>query len=181
MSQEPPREPGTARRNVVIAFTTPPMVIVTAAIEQIRAAGGRVVLLGPQVRGYEPAAAAADQMVFLRHQAAPVRVDPDNRPKRYSPRWAWLVTRNLSRRAAFGPVRKTIGVPTLWWMALSHSRDALHVVDEADVITALDAGAVYSVWNCARRNQHAAAINGIGPTLEHFSLATGQCVTEELL
>jgi hypothetical protein len=147
------------------------MALVTVAIEQIRQEGGHVVLLGPQIRGYEQAAAAADRMVFLRHRAAPVRVDPDNRPARFSPQWAWLVTRNLSRRAAFGPARKTLGISTLWWMALSHSREALHAVDEADVITALDAGAVYSVWNCARRNHHAAAINGIGPTLEHLGLA----------
>jgi hypothetical protein len=81
------------------------------------------------------------------------------------------VVRNLWRKVAFAPVRKTLGVSTLWWMSLSHSREALHAVDEADVITALDAGAVYSVWECARRNRHAAAINGIGPTLEHLGLA----------
>lgn len=170
--QQPPvPTPSAARRNVVLAYTTRPMDLVTVAIEQIRHAGGHVILLGPQIRGYESAAAAADHMVFLRHRAAPVRIDPDNRPARYSVRWASVVARNLSRKAAFGPARKTLGVSTLWWMSLSHSREALHSVDEADVITALDAGAVYSVWECARRNRHAAAINGIGPTLEHLGLA----------
>jgi len=173
MTQVPPPvpTPGAARHNVVLAYTAPPMALVTVAIDQIREAGGHVVLLGPQIRGYEGAAAAADRMVFLRHRAAPVRIDPDNRPVRYSPAWAWVVARNLSRRVAFGPARKTLGVATLWWMAVAHSRDALHEIDDADVITALDAGAVYSVWNCARRNRHAAAINGIGPTLEHLGLA----------
>jgi len=173
LTQVPPPvpPPGAARRNVVLAYTAPPMALVTVAIEQIREAGGQVVLLGPQIRGYEGAAAAADRMVLLRHRAAPVRIDPDNRPVRYSLAWASVVARNLSRRVAFGPARKTLGVATLWWMAVSHSRDALREIDDADVITALDAGAVYSVWNCARRNRHAAAINGIGPTLEHLGLA----------
>jgi hypothetical protein len=146
------------------------MAIVTTAIQQIRQAGGHVVLLGPQIRGYEAAAAAADRVVILRQGASPVRVDPGNRPVRYSPRWASVVARNRMRKVAFGPARKILGVSTLWWMALSHSRDALHAIDEADVITALDAGAVYSVWQCARRNRHAAAINGIGPTLENLGL-----------
>ena len=173
MTQQPPPvpTPGAARRNVVLAYTAPPMALVTAAIEQIRGAGGHVTLLGPQIRGYEQAGAAADRVVFLRNRASPVRIDPDKRPTRYSLQWASVVARNLSRKAAFGPARKTLGVSALWWMALSHSRDALHVVDEADVITALDGGAVYSVWQCARRNRHAAAINGIGPTLEHLGLA----------
>ncbi len=173
MTQQPPPvpTPEAARRNVVLAYTAPPLAIVTAAIEQIRQAGGQVILMGPQIRGYEGPAAAADRMIFLRHRAAPVRIDPDNRPVRYSPRWAWVVTRNVSRKVAFGPARKTLGISTLWWMSLSQSREALHAVDEADVISALDAGAVYSVWECARRNRHAAAINGIGPTLEHLGIA----------
>ena len=78
-----------------------------------------------------------------------------------------MVARNLQRKAAYGPARKVLGVSTLWAMSLSHSREALHAVDAADVITALDAGAVYPVWECARRKRHAAAINGVGPTMEH--------------
>jgi len=167
----PAPTPEAARRNVVLTYTAVPMALVTTAIQQIRDAGGHVTLLGPQIRGYEPAGAAADRVVFLRNRAAPVRIDPDKRPRRYSPAWASVVARNLSRKVAFGPARKTLGASTLWWMAISHSRDALHVVDEADVITALDGGAVYSVWQCGRRNRHAAAINGIGPTLEHLGLA----------
>jgi hypothetical protein len=163
--------PDAARCNVVMAYTAPPLALVTTAIEKIRAAGGQVTLLGPQIRGHEGPAAAANRAVLLRHRAAPVRIDPENRPVRYSRRWASVVVRNLWRKVAFAPVRKTLGVSTLWWMSLSHSREALHAVDEADVITALDAGAVYSVWECARRNRHAAAINGIGPTLEHLGLA----------
>lgn len=173
MTHQPPPvpPPETARQKVVLAYTSAPMDIITTAIEQIRAAGGQVILLGPQIRGYEPAAYAANRIVLVRHRAASVRIDPDNRPVRYSPRWAWVVARNLSRKAAFGPARKTLGASTLWWMSVSNSPQALHAVDEADVITALDAGMVYSVWECARRNRHAAAINGIGPTLEHLGLA----------
>lgn len=182
MTQPPPSVPALtepspvptlseARRKVVLAYTSPPLALVTTAIEQIRRAGGHVTLIGPQVRGYEQQAAAADRVVLLRNQAASVRIDPDNRPVRYTPRWASVVARNLSRKAAYGPARKVLGVSTLWAMSLSHSREALHAVDEADVITALDAGAVFAVWECARRNRHAAAVNGIGPTLEHLGLA----------
>lgn len=160
-----------AGRNVVLAYTASPLALITTAIEQIRKAGGQVTLVGPQIRGYEGPAAAANRVVLLRHRAAPVRIDPDHRPVRYSPQWASVVARNLWRKAAFGPARKTLGVSTLWWMTMSHSREALYAIDEADVITALDAGAVYSVWECARRNRHPAAINGIGPTMEHLGLA----------
>jgi len=173
VAQQPPAVPAhdAAGRNVVLAYTASPLALVTTAIEQIRKAGGQVTLVGPQIRGYEGPAAAADRVVLLRHRAAPVRIDPDHRPVRYSPQWASVVARNLWRKAAFGPARKTLGVSTLWWMTMSHSREALYAINEADVITALDAGAVYSVWECARRNRHAAAINGIGPTMEHLGLA----------
>lgn len=173
MTQQPAPvpDPQAARRKVVLAYTSPPLALVTTAIEQIREAGGHVVLMGPQIRGYERPAAAADQIVLLHHRAAAVRIDPNRRPGRYSPQWASVVVRNLSRKAAFGPAAKKLGVATLWWMSLSQSREALLAVDEADVITALDAGAVYSVWECARRNRRAAAVNGIGATMEHLGIA----------
>lgn len=158
-------------QHVVMIYTAPPMDLVVPAIRDIQAAGGSVTLIGPQVRGYEAAAEAADSIVRLRHRAAPVPIDPDHRPVRWTLPWASVVARNLSRRAAFGPARRALGVSTLWWLALRGSRDALHAVDDADVLTALDAGAVYSVWQAARRNLHAAAINGVRPTLEHMRLA----------
>ncbi|MGZ4591639.1 MAG: hypothetical protein ACXV2I_12720, partial [Actinomycetes bacterium] len=126
--------------------------------------------VGPQIKGYEVAAAAADRVVLLRNRAAPVPIDPDNRPARWTARWASVVVRNLWRRTVFGPAKKSLGAATLWWMALSHHRDAVHAVDDADVITAADGGAIYSAWRCTKRNRHAAVINGIGPTLEHLQL-----------
>jgi hypothetical protein len=56
-------------------------------------------------------------------------------------------------------------------LAALHNRAALSALDSADVITALDAGAVYMVWEASRRNRAAAAVNGIGPTMEHLGLA----------
>jgi hypothetical protein len=161
----------TPTATVVLAFTTPPLALVTTAIATIRASGAHVILVGPQIRGYEKPAAAADRVVLIKHRAAPVRIDPARRPVRYSPQWASVVARNLSRKAAYGPARKALGISTLWWMSLSANPEALKAIDQADVITALDAGAVYTVWECARRNRQAAAINGIGPTLDHLSLA----------
>jgi hypothetical protein len=158
-------------QHVVMLYTAPPVDLVLTAIEDMQSAGAKVTLVGPQIRGYEAAAAAADGVVLLRHRAAAVPIDPDNRPVRWTLPWASVVARNLARRAAFGPAKRFLGVSTLWWLALKTSRDALHAVDDADVLTALDGGAVYSVWECARRNMHATAINGIRPTLEHLQLA----------
>ncbi|MBD3784691.1 MAG: hypothetical protein IE926_17365, partial [Micrococcales bacterium] len=55
--------------------------------------------------------------------------------------------------------------------AARQSPDALAVLRRADVITALDPNAVWVAWQAAQVNQHAAVINGIGPTLEHLGLA----------
>lgn len=157
---------------VVMVYTAPPPHIISDAIGQLRAAGNRVLLVGPKIKGTEEAIAAADQWVKLAHRAAPVAIDPANRPQRYTPRWASVVARNLWRRVTFKPFQKTLGAATLWSLTLNHDRHAVHAVDQADVLTAVDGGAVYAVWKASRRNRRAAALNGVGPTLEHFGLST---------
>lgn len=162
--------PHVAGRLVVLCHTGPIPRIVHTSIEQIRDNGGRVVLLGPLVRGVD-ASAPADEVIVLRQRAAPVYVDKANPPRRYSRQWVSIVARNLTRRATFKPARRVLGASTMWWLAALHNRAALSALDSADVITALDAGAVYMVWEASRRNRAAAAVNGIGPTMEHLGLA----------
>ena len=113
--------------------------MVVDSIKRIREQGGRVVILGPQIKGYEKAADVADGFIFLRQRFVPVYVDPDNRPRRYSLPWASIVARNLTRKATQKPAKRVLGASTLWWIAAKHNRQALALLDGADVITALDA------------------------------------------
>jgi hypothetical protein len=158
------------RPHVVLVYTSRPPVVVLAGIQAIRSAGGRVTLIGPRMKGIEGLGAEADRVILLRKRAAPVWIDPSNRPARWTFGWASVVVRNRWRRAASGPMSRPLGAPTNWWLALRRDRDAVRAVDDADVITAIDAGAIYSAWRCARRNRDAAVVNGINPTLEHLQL-----------
>jgi hypothetical protein len=171
VTERPAPTPHADHQTIAFVYTSPPTVMVVDSIKRIREQGGRVVILGPQIKGYEKAADVADGFIFLRQRFVPVYVDPDNRPRRYSLPWASIVARNLTRKATQKPAKRVLGASTLWWITAKHNRQALALLDGADVITALDAGAVYLVWEAARRNRHAAAINGIGPTLEHLGLA----------
>ena len=170
LPEDHPPVPHVAGRLVVLCHTGPLPHIVHTSIEQIRLNGGRVVLVGPLVRGAE-ASTAADEVILLRQRAAPVYFDKANPPRRYSRQWVSIVARNLGRRATFKPAGRVLGASTMWWLAALHNRAALSALDNADVITAVDAGAVYMVWEASRRNRAAAAINGIGPTMEHLGLA----------
>lgn len=158
------------RPHVVLIFTSRPAAFVSTGIQAIRSSGGRITLIGPRIKGIERLAADAAGVVYLRNRAAPVQIQPNNRPDRWTLGWATVVVRNLWRRAVSGPVTKPLGAAALWWMALRRNRDAVHAVGDADVISALDAGAIYLAWRCTRRNRGAAVLNGIGPTLEHLKL-----------
>jgi hypothetical protein len=170
-AERPAPVPHADHQVVAICYTARPMPVVTDAVKAIREQGGRVVLIGPLVKGYEVPAEDADEYVQLIHRAVPVYVDKANPPRRYSAQWASIVARNLTRRATVRPAQRLLGASTLWWIAARHNRDARKVLDRADVICAADAGAVYLAWEAARRNRHAAVVNGIGPTLEHLGLA----------
>lgn len=155
----------------MLVYTKTPSSAVADAITLLTANGAVVSLIGPQVRGYERAAGlVGDRMVRVRHRAAPVYVDPANPPRRWSPTWIWVVVRNLWRKATLKPARKLLSAPMLWAAAVSGNPDAVRRLDEADVMTAIDPDAVYPVWKAARRNQRAAAINGLRPTLQHLGL-----------
>lgn len=169
--ERPAPTPHAERQRIVLMYTSAPPVMVVDAIREMRTAGAEVVIIGPQVKGYEHAAKVASTNIFLRHRVAPVYFDRENPPRRYTTEWASIVARNLSRRATYKPAQRLLGAATLWWMATAQNREALSAIDQAHVLTALDGGSVYSVWQAARRNKGAAAINGIGPTMEHLGLA----------
>lgn len=170
-AERPAPVPHADHQVVAVCFTAKPMPAVADAVRTIREQGGRVVLIGPLVTGYEEPAAEADDYIKLVHRANPVYVDKSDPPRKYSPQWTSIVARNLTRRATVRPAQRLLGASTLWWIAARGNRDARKVLDSADVLCAADGGAVYLVWEAARRNRHAAAINGIGPTLEHLGLA----------
>lgn len=166
--ERPAPVPHAAGKLVVLCHTGPIPPVVNHSIEQIRRQGGRVVLVGPRVVGTEEAEEIVDEVLELRQRAAPVFVNKADPPRKYSRQWVSIVARNLGRKATFKPARRVLGASTMWWLAAHHDRRVMSTLDRADVITALDAGAVYLVWEAARRNRHAAAINGIGPTMEHL-------------
>jgi hypothetical protein len=170
-AERPAPIPHADHRVVAICYTGAPMPVVTDAVRAIGEQGGHVVLIGPLVKGSEVPAAYADKYIRLVHRATPVYVDKANAPRKYGPRWASIVARNLTRRATVRPAQRLFGAATLWWVAVRNNPEASKVLDRADVICAADAGAVYLAWESARRNRHAAVINGIGPTLEHLGLA----------
>jgi hypothetical protein len=165
----PPPAPAPTRRAVLFYATRPPDVL-PQAVQTLRQAGVHVTLVGPPVKGYQPLTAYADVEIRVKHRAAPIVVDPTRRPRRYTPRWAVVVATNLCRRHLFRYADKVVGKTTTLSWALLGDRRVLAAVDAADVLTSLDASVVYSVWQAARRNRHAAAISGIRPTLEHLGL-----------
>jgi hypothetical protein len=156
---------------VALVYTLPPAALAADAVEQIRAAGYHVVVAGPKLVGWDRLARNADAFRPIRHRAAPVPIDRDHPPQRWSREWAWVVARNLWRKRTQKPLQGVLSAPTLWWRTLSQDRLAMAELSSASVLGALDTPAVYSVWRLGRMNPDAAAISGIQPVLEHLGLA----------
>jgi hypothetical protein len=156
---------------VGLVYTLPPPAWATDTAEQIRAAGYRVVVAGPKLVGWDRLARHADAFAPIRHRAAPVPIDRDHPPQRWSREWSWVVARNVWRKRSQKPLQAVLSAPTLWWRTLSQDQLAMAQLRTADVLGALDPPAVYSVWRLARINPDAAAISGVQPVLEHLGLA----------
>lgn len=157
---------------VAFVATKPLADLAATAIRQIKEAGGRVVLVCPLVRHYDTAAAAADEWIRIPQLGVPVQFDdPADRPERWTGPWARTVATNLSRKAGRKVAHRALGQTVTWDLAARQVPRVQDVLDAADVITALDPSAVYIAWRAGQRNQHAAIINGIGPTMEHLGLA----------
>jgi len=165
----PPPAPEPTRR-AVLFYGIRPAEMLPETVLALRRSGVHVTLVGPVIKGYQPLTAFADATIRVRHRASPVPIDPAHRPARFSPAWASVVARNVWRRYTFRLVDKAAGRPTtLWWSLLGEKR-VLQAVDDADILTALDALTVYAVWRYARRNARAVAISGLRPTLEQLDL-----------
>jgi hypothetical protein len=160
----------TATRTVVVIYSARPPEILPQAIATLRGAGVDVTLIGPPLKGYQPASSGAATTVVVAGKTGSVVVDPANRPARWTPRWASIVARNLWRKHGPRALPHRLGPGPTWWRSVSSNREAMRHLAAADVLTALDPAAVYVVWKAARANPSAAAINGIQPTLEHFKL-----------
>jgi hypothetical protein len=159
-------------KHVALVYTAPPGALVVDAIKTLQEDGATVSLIGPRIGGYERAAELAGEgMIPIRYRHAPVPVDRDNPPARWSREWQWVVARNLWRKGTAKVARKLFSASVLWWRTISHDKLAVRRLEEADVLTAVDGGAIYPVWKAAQRNLDAVAINGVGPTLQHFGLA----------
>jgi hypothetical protein len=172
LHETPPPTPQADGLTVAFVATGPLAGIAADSIRRIREAGGRVVLLCPKVPGYAAARGAADEYIALHPFGNPVRFDSDDdRPERWTSEWVATVATNLHRKVGRRVAHKVIGRPLTWGLASKQTPEALEVLERADVITALDPNAVYIAWRAGQTNQHAAIINGIGPTLEHLGLA----------
>jgi hypothetical protein len=156
---------------VGLVYTLPPPAWAADAAQKIHTAGYHVVVAGPKVVGWDRLAQHADAFAPIRHRAAPVLIDRNHPPRRWSRQWSWVVARNLWRKRTQKPLQAVLSAPTLWWRTLSQNQMAMTELRSADVLGALDTPAVYSVWQLARINPNAAAISGVQPVLEHLGLA----------
>lgn len=82
--------------------------------------------------------------------------------RKFSPQWFWLVARNPVARYQ---LRRADNILRPWLMAQNDPWVRRRTVD-ADVIVALDANAVYCVWELAQINTTAYAVRGLYESLE---------------
>ena len=168
--ETPPPAPHARGETVLMAFTTTPGEMTRRSIQQVRDAGARVQLMGPASAYDAELAKVADSVILLDRANAPVSIDTSHRPQRFSPRWAALVARNLSRRHLVGAYVRRVGASAGWWLSAKRNRAAMAALREATVLTSLDHSATYLIWNASRLNRTAPAIAGGGPTMEELGL-----------
>lgn len=168
---ETPVAPHARGEHVTMMFTVPVPDVVRSQIRRVRANGGRIHLIGPESAADEGLADLADSITLL---TRPTNAVPVGGPLRKgSPQWLSVVARNTVQRQFVKRQVSKHGLPHGWWIATRRNEQAMRLLRDATVLTALDQGAVYPIWNAARLNDHAPAINGIGPTLDELGLGRG--------
>ncbi|CAN7153389.1 hypothetical protein [Knoellia sp. LjRoot47] len=148
---------------VVVVATRPAALLLAHSIQRLRAHGHEVTLIGPSVVGPE-VVAAADRHVVVRRPAG--RGPAPAGLVKGRPRWVLHIARGVLDKAVSAAGNRTLGPGTLWWYGIRRSSEARAALAGADVLTAADANAVYTVWCAAQDNARADAVNGIGPTLD---------------
>jgi hypothetical protein len=168
--ESPPPAPHARGETVLMAFTARPSEMTRRSIQRIRDAGARVLLMGPTSAFDADLAKVADSVILLDRATAPVSFDKSQPPQRFSPSWSALVARNLARRHLVGRYVRRVGGSSGWWLSAKRNRAAMAALTEATVLTSLDHGATYLIWNASRLNRTAPAIAGVGPTIEELGL-----------
>lgn len=161
--------PAGARKlsqTVVAVATTVPSRPVQVGMERLRTTGARVVLVLPQRVDLAGVDLPVDETILVPDRWAPVRVDPRHRPVRWSPRWFVVVATNLTRKVARRTLRRFRSRPESFASSVRRHPGAHRAMSRADIITALDQGAVYPVWLVGRSRRRAHLVNGVGPTLD---------------
>lgn len=148
---------------VVIVGTRPAALQLAHSMAVLHAHGHEVTLIAPASIGPE-AIAAADQHIAVRRPAG--RPPAPDGLVRWRPRWLLHLARGVLDKAVSASGNRTVGPGALWWFAVRRSPAARRALSGADVLTAADAHAVFTVWNAAQDNVRADAVNGIGPTMD---------------
>ncbi|PRY55865.1 hypothetical protein BCF74_12142 [Knoellia remsis] len=149
--------------HVVIVVTRPAAALVAHSITRLRDHGHEVTLVAPRVVGAEVIQAADRHIEVSRpfgRGPAPAGLVKGR------PRWVVHVAKGVVDKGTSAIGNRTVGPGTLWWHGIRRSNAAREALGSADVMTAADANAVYTVWRAARDNVGADAVNGIGPTMD---------------
>lgn len=163
--------PDLRGERVTLVYSLPPRPVAVDAITLLRSHGAEISLLGPALAEDNPVAAAVDRHVVV-DRVLRGRSTVNGRPvRRFSPGWLRLVGGNVLRKRVLSKVIAKRGIPFGWWLSVQRDPEAMAELRDATMLTALDDGAVYTVWRAARLNVTAPAISGIGPLLDHTELA----------
>ena len=90
--------------------------------------------------------------------------------QKFSPSWAAVVAGNIVRKKVLRKIISRRGVPFGWWLSARRTPAVMSEFEGATAMSALDDGAVYTVWRASRINVTAPAVNGIGPLLDRMEL-----------
>lgn len=168
--EAPAPTPHAQGEKVVLALTSSPSEAVRHSIEPMRAAGAHVTLIAPASVVEAGLHELVDRVIELDRATAPVQFDHSDPVRKFTPRWAALVLRNLGRRHFVGRYLRLVGGSAGWWLSARRSPVAMQALRDATVLTSLDDSATYLIWNASRLNTRAPALAGIGATLEELGL-----------
>lgn len=146
---QPDRVPapgGPAPADVAVIAAQRPSAVALAALHRLSRAGHRVTLITREVPAPAPELAGLTIIPLSRNRSTGV-------------------VRSLTRHITAG----VLGQATVLWAEARRHQEAGEALASADVIAAIDPGAVYAVWQAGRHNHGAVLRNGVAPLVEHLS------------